>query len=364
MRVLFYATDPAWTGSARAFAALARGLSERGHAVTVVCPPDSALERRLEYGVYEVLPLPAEASAAVTTERLRRALQERFVEVVCVHTDREQVRAAMAARMAQRAAVLRRVPVGTSPALGARARAALRVTGTGLLFATDEDRELAPRIPTARFAPAVVPPGVRAGLYDTVQPVALDALDLAGDDVRLIVCHVDGRGRAQAATVLRVVAQLAPRHPGLALAIVGPGSDAEDLRMHAAALRIARRVRFLGERDDQLALLARADLAWIVSEGDDGAYAALDAMGLAVPVLADVGAVAGAFVPDGIAGVALPPGDEYTAAAEVARLLAQPERRAAMGGAGHVRVARDFGEAAMVDAFERAALAASDRSQW
>jgi glycosyltransferase involved in cell wall biosynthesis len=175
---------------------------------------------------------------------------------------------------------------------------------------------------------------------------------------------VDGGGRTQTATVLRVLAMLAPRHPRLHLAIVGPGSNAEDLRMHAAALRVARRVRFLGARDDQLAILARADLAWIVSAGDDGAYAALDAMGVEVPVLWDAGSVAGAFVPDGIAGVALPPRDAHAAAAEVARLLVQPERRAAMGGAGRVRVARDFGEMAMVDAFERAALVAGDRSHW
>lgn len=365
MRVLFYAAEPAWSGRARAFAALARALAERGHAVTMVCPPDSPLERRLEYGAYEVVPLASDAPSAVTAERLRRALQERFVEVVCVHTDREHVAAALAARLAERAAVLRRVPAGTVPALGARARTALRVASTGFLFATEEDLRRAPRIPRARLAPAVVPPGLRAGLYDAVEPAALEALDLdAEEDPQLMVCHVDGGGRTQSAIVLRVVAMLAARHPRLRLAIVGPGSTAEDLRMHAAALRIARRVRFLGERDDQLAIFARADLAWIMSAGDEGAYAALDAMGVEVPVLAPAGAVAGEFVPDGIAGAALPPADAHAAAAEIARLLAQPERRAAMGGAGRVRVARDFDETVMVDAFERAALVASDRSQW
>jgi glycosyltransferase involved in cell wall biosynthesis len=83
-----------------------------------------------------------------------------------------------------------------------------------------------------------------------------------------------------------------------------------------------------------------------------------------VPVLADRGSVAERYVPDGIAGLLLPPGDPYGAAAAIARLLGHEEQRAAMGGAGYTRVARDYDEVAMVAAFECAATAASDRAQW
>ena len=69
-------------------------------------------------------------------------------------------------------------------------------------------------------------------------------------------------------------------------------------------------------------------------------------------------------LPDGITGIVLPAGDAHDAAASIARLLAHEDQRAAMGGAGRVRVARDYTETLMVDAFERAALAASDRSSW
>ena len=57
MRILFYSQSPEWNGSARALAAAARGMSERGHNVTVVCPPESALEQHLEFGAYEVVSL-------------------------------------------------------------------------------------------------------------------------------------------------------------------------------------------------------------------------------------------------------------------------------------------------------------------
>ena len=57
MRVLFYHGSRAWSGSARAFATAARGLSERGHTVTFLCEPDSLVEERLDFGAYEVLPM-------------------------------------------------------------------------------------------------------------------------------------------------------------------------------------------------------------------------------------------------------------------------------------------------------------------
>ena len=42
MRILFYSQSPDWNGSARAMAAAARGMSERGHNVTVVCRPKAS----------------------------------------------------------------------------------------------------------------------------------------------------------------------------------------------------------------------------------------------------------------------------------------------------------------------------------
>jgi hypothetical protein len=48
----------------------------------------------------------------------------------------------------------------------------------------------------------------------------------------------------------------------------------------------------------------------------------------------------------------------------VTGFLADEERRAAMGNAAHVRVARDFRESEMVDAFARVTNAARDRTKW
>lgn len=359
MRILFYLGTPAWTGSARAFAALARGLAERGHAVTVACPADSPVEARLEFGAYEVITIDPEAPVSTATRRLRRVLQERFTEVIAVVADRDQGIAAGAARLAERAAILRRFPAGGPLTLSVRARLALRVAATGFVFASSDDAEHAPPVKRTRLAPAIVPLGVRAAVYEHVRPA-----DLAPAGTRLVVCRYDDDARARAGNVLRVAALLQPRHPELRVLMLGPGASDDDLRMHAAALRVSRMVTFTGERDDYLALLARADLGWVIAGGDDGAFATLDLLASGVPVIAEQGTVAPLFVADGITGLVLPPGEPHDAAAEVARLLANAERRDAMGAAGRVRVNRDFTDTAMIDAFERTALVASDRAQW
>jgi glycosyltransferase involved in cell wall biosynthesis len=209
----------------------------------------------------------------------------------------------------------------------------------------------------------VAPLGVPALTYEAVRPASRPSLGL-GAATRLIVCVCNGGTRTHVAHVLRVFALLAARHPELRLLIIGAGTDDDDLRLHAAALRIAKAVSFLPAYDDVLSIFAIAELGWVVADGDDGAYATLDLLASRVPVLADRGALAERYVPDGIAGLHLPPGDPHGAAAAIARLLGHDEQRAAMGGAGQARVARDYDEAAMVEAFESAAIAASDRALW
>jgi glycosyltransferase involved in cell wall biosynthesis len=69
-------------------------------------------------------------------------------------------------------------------------------------------------------------------------------------------------------------------------------------------------------------------------------------------------------VADGISGIILPPSDTPATAATIAELLSQDEQRAAMGSAGRARVAREYTERTMLDAVQRAADEARDRSRW
>ena len=366
MRVLFYHPTPEWTGGARAFAAAARGLAARGYQVTVVCSPDSPAEERLGGGDFETV---AEAVPGRGWMQeglaLRRTVLDRFVEVVFVHSEREHLAAAFAVRAAERGAVVRRTPAGEDLNAGPRSRLASRLAASGFLFTTPGEVQRA-RLPARAMEPVTADLGVNAAAHAHVRPASPSAFGASATATysHLLVCVCDASSRGSAATALRTAAMLLPRHPELRVMLVGPGSDHEDARMHAAALGIATTVSMLGERDDALSVLRAATLGWVIADGDAGAFGALDIMALGIPVLAARASVAARYVADGISGVLLPPGDAPASAAAVASLLAHPDRQDRMGAAGRMRVAREFTETAMVDGFQRAAEAARDRTRW
>ena len=82
MRALFVFSDAQWSGSARVFVAAARGLAARGYQVTAACQPETAAEQRLASSGVETVPVELDGMWRGAARRLRRVLEDRFVEVV------------------------------------------------------------------------------------------------------------------------------------------------------------------------------------------------------------------------------------------------------------------------------------------
>ena len=366
MRLLFYVGDKGWTGCARAFVAAARGLGARGHQVTLVCPGGSPTARRAEAFGVDTVPADPDASAAGDAWSLRRILQDRFVEVAFVHTDREQLVVSSAMRLAERGAIIRRVPAFLTPALLRSGRLALRIASAGLIFTTETElvqAQSSSELSAMALPPAVAPLGVDVSGYESIRPLPRATIGVPAQGL-LIVCSYEPSARFRLATAMRTLALLLPRHPDVHLAVLGPGSLDDDLRMHAAALGVSTSVTFLGSRPDDLAVLRSADAGWVVAGADDGAFAFLDLMAMRIPVLAERGALPQHYVADGISGLLLSPAAPSHTAAAVAPFFRHQELRTAMGNAARIRVQRDFSEADMIDGFERAASAGADRTRW
>lgn len=363
MRVLFHHTAPEWSGQARAFADGARLLAGGGAKVVFTCRPGSIAEHRMS-NVAGVTVVPVEEGGGWMDEsgRLRRVFNEHFSEVAFVHTAREHLAAAAAMRRAERGAVVRRVPVNGQVEVTRDVRTASFLTPSGFLLSSEDDRQVV-RLPKRPFEPVVAPLGVDTDAAAAVQPAPRAALGVTAGD-RIIVCVTDPASRAAVATVLRAFALLAQRHSELRLVLVGAGSDHEDLRMHAAALGILGAVAFLGEREDDQAVLRAADLGWVVAGHDDAAFGFLDFMALGIPVIAERGPAAARYVADGITGALLPPSDAPAAAAAATALLSDDDARTAMGRAASVRAGRDFPLQRTAEGFLAAVTAARDRSKW
>jgi glycosyltransferase involved in cell wall biosynthesis len=298
---------------------------------------------------FEVTPFSSNGTWLGCGWRLRHLFRQWDPDAVFVHTDREHLIAAVACRLGGRGKVVRRTPAGTALHPGLGGRFAGWLTDTVYLFTDEADRRKASIGKGSRTS--IAPLGVDVSRYpDTT---------VAGEspkpeDIRYIICVYDPTSRGRAATAIRTVSMLAPRHPYLRLLIFGTGSDSEDLRMQAAALDVMNLVSFLGERDDHLTLMRDAELGWVVAEGDTAAYGILDLMALGVPVIAAEGGVAETYVANLISGSMIPPDDAATTAATVVTLLSNPEQRKAMGAAARARVAREFPEQSMIAGFEAA----------
>ena len=359
MRSLFYYTGRGWTGEARAFAIAARGLAARGEPVTVVCRPDGDAELGFTHEELDVVTLPVTDSVSRDAWRLRAVLKEKFAEVVFLHTEREQLIASTAMRMAERGAVIRRVPAGQAATSGRSAQLGAKMAAARLLFSTEADRARTKGAANEFIAPL----GVDVKRVDGLRAAARTSLGIEME-TQLIVCVTAGAARQRSGTALRTLALLAERHPDMRLALVGPGADEEDVHMHAAALGVSSLVHFLGERDDLPLVLAAADVGWVAADGDDAGFACLDFMAARVPIVAERSSLVGHYVPDGIAGVLLPPADPSDTAATVASFLSHRDQRETMGRAGRTRAERDFKEQVMIDGFAAAADAAGDRASW
>src|SRR5206468_3888191 len=110
MRVLFYYGDKQWSGCARATLDGARGLARRSHQVTIACCEGTRLEADARAAEIETVVINGASSTAGGAWDLRKVIKDRFIEVVVVSSERDQLLVSSARLFADRGAVLRRVP--------------------------------------------------------------------------------------------------------------------------------------------------------------------------------------------------------------------------------------------------------------
>ncbi|HEX9130004.1 MAG TPA: glycosyltransferase family 4 protein [Gemmatimonadaceae bacterium] len=373
MHVLFLHSAREWSGTARLFARAGRGISERGAKVTFLVAPDSnvhlAVSPRRDPGQarhtpipepFEIIPLSTEGLFFSAARRLKSIFRRWDADAVFVTTDREHLIAATACWMARNGSIVRWTPAGKKLEMNLSGRWAARLTRTSYLFASETDRRVAD-IPKNAIDSTVAEIGVDVSTYPAngakppaaEEPAASDQKQ--AEPLKYIVCVYDPTSRGRAATAIRTMSMLSPRHPNLRLMIVGPGSDDEDLRMQAAALRVLHLVSFLGERDDVISLMQDAHLGWVVADADTAAYGILDLMALGIPTVASDDGVAQRYIANGISGALYPPDDSASTAATVAGMLTSEDARETMGKAARTRVAREFPESEMIEGFDRAA---------
>jgi glycosyltransferase involved in cell wall biosynthesis len=149
-------------------------------------------------------------------------------------------------------------------------------------------------------------------------------------------------------TLLAALAQLAARHPGTELRLVGNGPRRPALERMVQDLGLAGQVKFLPTTNDVRQLYQKADIFVLSSVAEALPNVILEAMAAGLPVVATrVGGVPEAVASEDT-GLLVAPRDAVGLAAALARLLDEPETRLAMGGRGRRRAVAEFSFDAMV----------------
>lgn len=341
--------------------------AQRGrHQVGVVGRP--ALARRLDGAGVRVWSVPMDRSIhplrdARDLGRVVRIVRRFAPDVVHAHSSKAGVLGRVAGRLCG-------VPVVLSPHNFAHSihegpawlrRAFLAVERalaplTSHLHVTyEEEREDALRLGLARPGRvSVVPNGIDAGPLLALPPPTGEP-PTVGTYARLWP-------QKRVDLLLRAAASVMESGADLRVAVVGEGPLRGELEALADTLGIAERTRFVDDPGGPARALALLDVFVLSSVQEAFPLTPMEAMAAGRPVVASrVGAVP-EVVEDGVTGLLVDPGDEPGLAAALGRLVADPERREALGTAGRRVAGERFDVAAMAEALDEIYRAAAGES--
>jgi colanic acid/amylovoran biosynthesis glycosyltransferase len=144
--------------------------------------------------------------------------------------------------------------------------------------------------------------------------------------------------------LLEALRELGERGMAVRLVVVGDGPARADAEALAARLGIAADVEFTGAvgQDEIRMRYAAADVFCLPSFAEGIPVVLMEAMAMELPVVATAIMGIPELVTDGVHGRLVPPGRVDCLADALAELLADPQRRAAMGRAGREQVLAAF----------------------
>jgi glycosyltransferase involved in cell wall biosynthesis len=362
-RVLFLVKQLALGGAERTIVTLAGQLRDTFDVTVGYFFGHDALRADLERIGVPLIEISGTAPALPALARLRRALWRLKPDVVNAHDPYSAI-------LARVAAATSRTPVVTTLQLVAsvfrpRTIAADRITsallGSGTIAISREverdwlDSRLGPllarRQPRAVIANPVddAAAGAAAGIDRAAVRRGLD-LDPSHAVIANVGRFVEQKGQDW---LVQAFALLAPRHPELRLVLVGYGALEPELRRSARQLGVEERVVFAVHRHDALEIVAASDVFAFPSRFEGLGVAALEAMWIGIPVVANDIPPMTEFIRDGETGLLAPASDPAALADAIERVVVDRALAERLARRAREEIRRRFSAQAVAAEYQR-----------
>ena len=344
LQVVLVTGNTGWRGSSASFAKIAQGLLAAGHGAHLVAGGAPLTRRFRELGL-PATELPLRDTGPREVRALRGILRAEGARAVLVDTPRD-LRVSLYAGWFRLPVVYRYNLNYRRPRTDLGDRFYLALTAGFVYQSAYIQREAERyqpflarrrqwRIPNGYDLDGVLRPRPDAG------PALRARLGIPAEVPIVLTGSHFGAGKDHE-IVFEALGRLAAGGRRFAYVLPGTGIREPDLRARAQALGVP--AHFLGfvEPQDLPLVIAGADLVAHPGATEIFPNAVAEAMALERPVVAGNGGGTPEVVGREGAGVLVPPDDVPAWARAIDALLADPERRGAMGRAARARIAREF----------------------
>lgn len=337
----------------------AEGLVKRGHTLRLILEPDSPIARMALAKQLPVTLMTMRKSRYPSAILSLRALLARHrPDILQVNSSRDSWIGAVASRLLLPRPQLLRIRHISAPLnRNLMTRLLYRHLFDMVVVTGGEKtkRELVERDGLAADRVAAFPIGLDV---DYFRPAASDPdlrMELGVPEGHLLVGLVSYlrsyKGHEYFIEAARIIAS---KRDDVTFVIVGEGPEEQSIRAMIGQLRLERRIRMLGFRDDLLNVFRSLDVFAIPSiEGDTIPQVLMQALAVGIPVVSTtVGSIPDVVI-EGETGFVVPPRDAGALAEQIAVLLDDPALRARMGAQGRSLVERSYSLERMLDRLER-----------
>ncbi|HID96146.1 MAG TPA: glycosyltransferase [Candidatus Latescibacteria bacterium] len=336
MRILHVDSARTWRGGENQVLLLSSGLQERGHKVSIACPPGSVLARRAADAGIDTKRLPMRGELdLMACVRLARMIKKGGFEVLHLHTAHAHSLGLIASKLVRIPALVvsRRVDfhIGGNPA--SRLKYNSRVDRIIAISEGVRKVLIQDGVPPERIV--VVHSGIdlkRFGNLDNSRSLYRD-LGLSGREklVGIVAALAPHKDHVNFLNASQIVAGV---RPDTRFLIVGEGEGKEGLKGLVKKLDLEGYVIFTGFRNDIPKVLSTLDVFVLSSYLEGLCTSILEAMAAGLPVVATSTGGVPELVKDGDNGILVPPQNPKALAEGILRILNNPSLAMRLGRAG------------------------------